>query len=191
MTRYARGDGSAFRALHRALYPRVFAYFVRQGRSRDAAFDLAQETWLRVHRGRSTFARGGAALPWVYAIARNVNCDHLRAVRLRPDELLPGDAGPEPADLGGPDGEAEAIAAQTADVVERVLAGLPASQREAFVLLRREGLDVQEAAVALGTTATAVKLRAFRACEALRAELGASSLKRRQRRSSPEERGQS
>jgi RNA polymerase sigma-70 factor (ECF subfamily) len=189
MTRYARGDQSAFRTLHRALHPRVFAYFVCQSRSREAAGDLTQETWLRIHRGRSTFARGSAALPWVYAIARNVHRDHLRSMRIRADKLVSGDSSPEPADLGGPDAEAEAIAAQTADVVERVLAGLPASQREAYVLLRREGLRVEEAAAALGTTATAVKLRAFRACEALRTEIELSSPKRGQRRSSPRERG--
>jgi len=45
-------------------------------------------------------------------------------------------------------------------------------KREAFVLLRYEGLSVQEAADVLGSTPTAVKLRAFRAYEALRAALG-------------------
>ena len=58
-------------------------------------------------------------------------------------------------------------------MVERVLARLPPAQREAFVLIRYEGLSVQDAAAVLGATPTAVKLRAFRAYEALRAELDA------------------
>jgi RNA polymerase sigma-70 factor (ECF subfamily) len=42
------------------------------------------------------------------------------------------------------------------------------AQREAFVLLRFEGLSVADAAQVLGTTESSVKARAFRAYEALR-----------------------
>jgi RNA polymerase sigma-70 factor (ECF subfamily) len=142
--------------------------------SPSAADDLLQETFLRIHRARATFARGGALLPWAYAIARNVYTDHARAARLRATERLPSDPGPDaPVDRTAADGEAEAIASETARVVERVLARLPAAQRDAFVLIRYEGLSVQDAAAILGATPTAVKLRAFRAYEALRAELAA------------------
>jgi len=44
-------------------------------------------------------------------------------------------------------------------------------QRDAFVLIRFEGLSVSEAAQILGATEAAVKVRAFRAYEALRAAL--------------------
>jgi RNA polymerase sigma-70 factor (ECF subfamily) len=65
-----------------------------------------------------------------------------------------------------------AIARQTAALVESVLGKLAPAQREAFVLLRYEGMSVEDAAAVLGSTPTAVKLRAFRAYEALRAALG-------------------
>ena len=110
-------------------------------------------------------------VPWAYAIARNVHLDHGRSARLRKTERLPSDPGAEPPDHAGSDVESAAIAAQAARTVERVLAGIPAAQREAFVLIRYEGLSVQDAAAVLGATPTAVKLRAFRAYEALRAEL--------------------
>jgi DNA-directed RNA polymerase specialized sigma24 family protein len=42
----------------------------------------------------------------------------------------------------------------------------------AFELIKKEGLSVKEAAEVLGTTVTAVKLRAHRAYVALRAALG-------------------
>jgi RNA polymerase sigma-70 factor (ECF subfamily) len=171
MDRYASGDGRAFAELHQALYPRLHAYLARMTGSSVHAADLVQETFLRLHRARATFARGGAVLPWAYTIARNVALDHTRAARLRETERLPSDPGPEMVDRGGADGESAAIAAQAARIVEQVLAGLPASQRDAFILLRYEGLSVQDAAAVLGATPTAVKLRAFRAYEALRAAL--------------------
>jgi len=171
MDRYASGDSQAFATLHQALYPRLHAYLTRMCGSSVNAADLVQETFLRVHRARATFATGGAVLPWAYAIARNVALDHARSARLRETERLPSDPGLEMVDRGGGDAESAAIAAQGARVVESVLAGLPASQRDAFILLRYEGLSVQDAAAVLGATPTAVKLRAFRAYEALRAAL--------------------
>ncbi|XXT16469.1 RNA polymerase sigma factor [Sorangium sp. So ce429] len=171
MDRYACGDARAFPELHRALSSRLLAYLTRMCGSATLAGDLTQETFLRMHRARATFARGGAVAPWAYAIARNVYVDHARAQKHRGTERLPSDPGAEPPDARGADGEAVALASETARAVERVLASLPASQCEAFILLRYEGLSVQDAAAILGTTATAVKLRAFRAYEALRAEL--------------------
>jgi RNA polymerase sigma-70 factor (ECF subfamily) len=171
MDRYACGDASAFAVVHRALLPRLRAFLTRMTGSPTLADDLVQETFLRMHRARATFVAGGAVLPWAYAIARNVHLDHGRSARLRKTERLPSDPGAEPEDQSATDAESAAIAAQAARTVERVLARLPPQQREAFVLIRYEGLSVQDAAAILGATPTAVKLRAFRAYEALRAEL--------------------
>jgi RNA polymerase sigma-70 factor (ECF subfamily) len=63
--------------------------------------------------------------------------------------------------------------------VERTLASLPPNQREAFVLIRYEGLSVADAAAIVGATEGAVKLRAFHAYEALRAALGDEAPKKR------------
>jgi RNA polymerase sigma-70 factor, ECF subfamily len=171
MDRYASGDASAFAVIHRALYPRLRAYLMRMRGSASVAEDLVQETFLRMHRARATFAPGASVVPWMYTIARNVLIDHARSAKSRRTEELPSDEAHEPVDAAA-DTESSAVAAQAARVVERVLAALPASQREAFVLLRYEGLSVQDAANVTGATPAAVKLRAFRAYEALRAELG-------------------
>jgi RNA polymerase sigma-70 factor (ECF subfamily) len=49
---------------------------------------------------------------------------------------------------------------------------LPQSQRDAYDMVRRDGLSVAEAAHRMGTTPMAIKLRVHRAYEALRAVLG-------------------
>lgn len=170
MDRYACGDAAAFAILHRGLYPRLHAYLLRMRGSSHVADDLAQETFLRMHRARASFAQGASVVPWMYTIARNVLIDHARASRTRRTEELPEGEAFEPVDTGA-DTESSAVANEAARTVERVLARLPASQREAFILLRYEALSVQDAANVLGTTPAAVKLRAFRAYEALRAEL--------------------
>jgi len=178
MDRYAQGDASAFSLLYAGLEVKLRSFLMRLTGAPPLAEDLLQETFMRIHRARGRFERGGAVIPWVYAIARNVWLDHVRAAKTRGHR--PRDRKDDPPPSGalasaptGPDADSEqvAIARETASLVEQVLARLPAAQREAFVLLRYEGMSVAEAAEVLGSTTSAVKLRAFRAYEALRAAL--------------------
>jgi RNA polymerase sigma-70 factor (ECF subfamily) len=77
-------------------------------------------------------------------------------------------------EAAAPDPQADdlAIAQELAHEIQAVLAKLPEGQRVAFELVKQEGLSMAEAAEILGTTVSAVKLRAHRAYEALRAALG-------------------
>ncbi len=181
MGRYAEGDDSCFAKIYAGLAPRLRLFLLRLSKSRPTADDLLQETFLRIHRARASFAVGARALPWSYAIARSVYIDHVRARAVRKESLADqGDPMPgvEVADGGDADGEALAIARQTAAVVSAILDRLPVNQREAFILLRYEGMSVADASRILGATEGAVKLRAFHAYEALRKALDMEHRKR-------------
>lgn len=178
MHRYAEGDESAFTEVHRAVADRLYAFLLRMSRSRATADDLLQETFLRMHRARGSFEVGARVLPWCYAIARNVCIDHARSRAVRKESPNDPDDAPEPPSPD-PDGEAVAIGKELAARVERALAKLPPNQREAFILIRYEGMSVHDAAMVLGATEGAVKLRAFHAYEALRAALGDQAPKKR------------
>ncbi len=177
MSRYADGDDRAFAEVYRAVAARLKSFLLRLVRSEVVADDLLQETFLRVHRARGSFARGARVLPWCYAIARNVHVDHLRHRPTQRERPAEDDVEPEIPAGPGADGEAVAIAAEVARLVETTLAKLPPNQREAFILLRYEGMSVADAAAVLGVTEGAVKLRAFHAYETLRAALGMSKPK--------------
>jgi RNA polymerase sigma-70 factor (ECF subfamily) len=169
MERYAAGEDRAFDELYRRGAPRVRGFLLRLSGDASLADDLAQEAFVRIHRSRGSFAPGAAALPWMFAIARNAFLDHTRKeqVRRAARETLaqPREA---PSDTRGDEVTA---AREMLEVVRATLDGLPMLQREAFILIRFEGLSVSEAAEVLGATETAVKVRAFRAYEALRAAL--------------------
>jgi RNA polymerase sigma-70 factor (ECF subfamily) len=181
MDRYAQGDDRAFSVLYEGLEVKLRTFLLRLAGTLPIAEDLLQETFMRIHRARGGFERGARVVPWAYAIARNAWLDHARSAYVRAQregERHRPQADSDPPGLheplAGPEADSEqaAIARETARIVEGVLAALPPAQRDAFVLLRYEGLSVQEAADVLGSTPTAVKLRAFRAYEALRAALG-------------------
>lgn len=180
MERYADGDDAAFAALYEGLAPRLASFLLRMTGNVQLASDLSQEAFLRVHRSRGHFERGSAVVPWALAIARNGYRDHLRrtAVSFPADLAESADPGADPVERAASDtGHAEdhLSARETARIIRDAMSALPASQREAFVLLRFEGLTLAEAAEVLGTTETAVKLRKFRAYEAIRRALASAS----------------
>jgi RNA polymerase sigma-70 factor (ECF subfamily) len=166
MDRYARGDDAAFADVYDAIAPRVLGYLLRQTRDRARAEDLLQLTLLQMHRHRGSYVAGLAVLPWAIAIARRLFIDDLR--RRKTDALSAA------ANLDGRDPPAlyateELVAShELAVLVDAELARLPEAQRVAFELLKFEGLSMADAAQVLGTTVSAVKLRAFRAYAAIR-----------------------
>ena len=166
MERYAAGDDEAFEFVYTAIAGRVRAFLQRRVRGSLIVEDLAQQTFLQMHRGRTTFAPGSAVLPWALSIARRLLIDHVRYGRRRGAEH---EGGLEEADLGTYTDDGLLEARDLAGRLQQELTRLPESQRTAFELMRFEGLSHIDAARTLGITVTAVKLRAHRAYVSLRA----------------------
>ena len=177
MDRYAAGDDSAFADVYDTVGPRVHAFLLRQTRNRISADDLLQQTLLQMHRKRGTYESGLPVLPWAFAIARRLYIDELR--RRRTDALWSARGVEEDDHLAPGSPHDELASLEVAARVEAELSRMPKTQRAAFELLKVEGLSHQEAAQALGTTVSAVKLRAFRAYATIRAVLGAPAKQRR------------
>jgi RNA polymerase sigma-70 factor, ECF subfamily len=169
MDRYARGDDQAFGEVYDAVAPRLHAYLLRQTRSRVSADDLLQQTLLAMHRHRGSYASGLPVMPWAFAIARRLFIDEFR--RRRTDALYSARSVADEDRVASSFPDDEMASRQTAERVQAALARLPETQRAAFDLLRVEGLSHDQAAQVLGTTVSAVKLRAFRAYAAIRAVL--------------------
>jgi RNA polymerase sigma-70 factor, ECF subfamily len=169
MHRYAEGEDAAFDEVFNALAPRINAFLRRLGCNATAAEDLAQETFLRMHRARGSFVSGKQVAPWAYAIARNCFVSQVRS-----SKVSRASVDVEKVELSSsPSGnvEEETMARQSAAIVARALAAMTPARREAFVLLRYEGMSVSNAAQIVGISEGALKVRAFHAYETLRREL--------------------
>ncbi len=175
MERYATGDDAAFAEVYDAIAPRLLGFLRKATGDDSAAQDLMQQTLLQMHRARGSFIAGAAVTPWAFAIARRLVID--RARRRRVERRLFADA-PADADqtafqpIAATAAADELLHASRLErrVLER-LESLPEIQRTAYRLLQQEGLSLKGAADVLGTSVTAVKLRAHRAYKALRAVL--------------------
>jgi len=185
MRRYAAGDETAFEPLYRSMGPPLARFCMRLAGLRTDGCDVFQETFMRIHRARSTFVERSNPLHWAYAIARSVYIDRLRYRRRRPEQLGPAkDASEIDRRMGRDDPEATLDARDAHTVVLEELARMSETNRVAYILIREEELSVKDAAAILGLTEDAVKKRAHRAYAQLRAALGAAGWR-------PEGRGES
>jgi len=186
MLAFKSGDARAFAMLVTRHRQAVFNFILRYVGHRQRAEDLLQETWIKVVRSSSDWEPKARFTTWVYTIARNLCVDSARKEAYRATDSLdaPASAGEGPdgrtkgelvADEVGqrPDRAAENVRLQP--LLERAIAGLPAEQREVFLLREYHGIGFKEIAEVTGVNENTVKSRMRYALEGLRkrlAELG-------------------
>ncbi len=168
MARYCAGDKPAFAALYRLVAPRLLGYLTGMVGERAAAEDLLQQTFIKIHEARDVYVRDADPIPWFYTIAHRTCLDELRR-RKRARVQVTHDG--ELADFASEPTADESPSPRYA-VTLAALSDLPPNQREALLLTKVEGRSHAEAAAILGTSVGAIKLRAHRAYEALRARFG-------------------
>jgi len=161
------GDRAAYDHLLRELLPVLRAFIRSRVGSAATAEDLVQDILLALHRSRHTYLPDHPFGPWLRSISRNVLIDYFRAQARRAPRGLHPTAG-------------EALVSQGASLddeeLSEALAALPKDQREAVILLQVEELSVHEAAERIGISPSALKVRAHRGYQALRARLSRRSL---------------
>ncbi|RYG37948.1 RNA polymerase sigma factor [bacterium] len=140
----------------------LFRFALRLCGHRDDAEDIVVETFTHAYRQWDAFQGKGERRAWLYGIA--VNRFRMSRRRSRHSlETLSADTpfrGPDPMDIV---------------TLETEIARLPTKQREAFLLVKGEGLTAREAAEALGWPLGTVLYEVHRAVHALRRALGEDS----------------
>ena len=166
MSAYVDGDAKSFRSLFDRYAPVIQRVFERRVRPPNLAGDLVQQTFLQLHRARNDYRVGAPVRPWLMTIAFNLYREHYRKVMRHPEAALDALSGHEPA--------VDATGQLRADIrkdLQRALALLPDDQREVIVMHWFDGLSFGEIAELVGATSGAVRVRAHRGYEALRANL--------------------
>jgi len=162
---HVAGDPDAFTTLVRRHQDRLWAVALRTLGSREDAADALQEALLSAYRSAAGYRGEARVTTWLHRVVVNACLDRARRNQVRLTVPLPEDR--EPADPRDRLAERE-----TAMEVEAALAGLPADQRAALVLVDVQGLPVDEAAAVLGVPAGTVKSRCSRGRARLAVQLG-------------------
>src|SRR5213080_4660073 len=169
------GDDDAARELIRQLYPLV-GKIVRGYRPRRAAEeDLAQMIFVKIFQNLAQYSGKVPISHWVSRIAVNPCRNQLMAEKARP-ELRHADLSEEQAAM------LENLASEHAlspdrklaarDLVEKLLAMLKPVERLVIDMLYLQERSVAEVQKLTGWTAATIKVRAFRARQKLRKQIG-------------------
>ena len=165
--RCRRGDEGAFQELVDRYKDLVFALIARTVQDRSRAEDLAQDVFLRIHRGLPYF-RGEARLStWIYRIVANVSLQ---------DQARPR-AGGATVSLDDDGARARKTASvsdrrfgdlELRDRLEKAIARLPANYRLLVAAHYLEGVRYEDLAEAMQLPLGTVKTQLFRAKQQLR-----------------------
>jgi RNA polymerase sigma-70 factor, ECF subfamily len=160
--RCRRGEEAAFQELVDGYKDLVFAVIARTVQDRTRAEDLAQDVFLRVHRGLPYF-RGEARLStWIYRIVANV-CTQQRGgiVPISLDDERRAAHGPSERDRQFADLELR-------DRLEKAIARLPDNQRLLIAAHYFQGIQYEDLAEAFKLPLGTVKTQLYRAKRQLR-----------------------
>ncbi len=168
MEAYRDGDARAFDVLYQRHKGGLYRYLLRLCKHSGVAEELFQDVWSNVIRSRERYQASAKFATFLYQIAHNRAIDHLRR---KPElSLVPAHAGegdpedddpPAAAIAADPEGQPEAMVERKrlAEQLLEQIAGLPAPQREAFLLREEAGLSLEEIAEATGVSAETAKSR--------------------------------
>ena len=161
---FRAGNAQAFDALVRRFQDRVFRLASVWLIDEQYAADVAQEVFLRSHRGLRTFRFRASVFTWLYRTTRNVCHETNRRGR---GASFDANSAPEVAatDTGPED---SASLKQTISRVRQLVSTLPPRQREVVILRMFEELSVRETAQTMGCREGTVKALLHKASAALR-----------------------
>ncbi|MEV0412035.1 RNA polymerase sigma factor [Streptomyces sp. NPDC050448] len=165
------GDESGFRAVYRAVHPRLLGY-VRTLVGDGDAEDVTSEAWLQIARDLDSFTGDADRFRgWAARIGRNRALDHIRMRGRRP--AIGGDETELTGRAADSDTAGEAMEALSTGRAMALIAQLPQDQAEAVVLRVVVGLDAKSAAETLGKRPGAVRTAAHRGLKKLAELIGA------------------
>lgn len=160
------GDASALQTLIERHQQGLYRVIWRHMNNEDDAYDVLQETFIRLHCKISQYDTNCRFKPWLYQIAVNLCRDHLRVRKLRqifksedPSYSTISDDAPSP--------ERTMDAKKRYQMVQNAIEKLPSALRLPFILFAVEGHSLNECADILKVSPKTIETRVYRARKAL------------------------
>ena len=176
--RFNQGDESAFTEIMNRYYGKILGLALNLLRNRADAEEIAQDTFLRVHRGLANFRGDSSLATWLYRIALNLARNRYwyffrrrRQDSVSIDRPLGDETGATLGDFiaaekGDP--AQQTVTNEFADLISACMEKLDSRHREILTMRNSLHLPYEEIARALAINVGTVKSRIARARESLR-----------------------
>jgi len=167
MSDYVAGDEAAFRELFDRYAPVLLRSARRRVASGEEASDVVQQAFLNLHRYRADFRQGAKLRPWLMTITMNLVREHHRKLKRKREW------GSEPIEgavqMADPRTPVEDFI--DASHVREAMGELLDNQRQVIELRWFQDKSYDEISEIVGASVAAVRVRAHRGYERLRAAL--------------------
>lgn len=167
--RAQKSDAAALEALLMLYEKRVYNIAYRYMGNEADAYDMAQESLIKLYRNIKSFKGQSAFSSWVYRLTVNTCLDGLRRRRKAPvslDFALENGITLEAGDEAAP--EACALSIENAEDIQRAIDALADDHKQVIVLRDINGLTYEEIAFSLGISIGTVKSRINRGRQRLK-----------------------
>ncbi|MCB2081546.1 MAG: RNA polymerase sigma factor [Rickettsiales bacterium] len=174
----ASGNEAALNELMRRYKHKLFAFISKYVKDEDAAYDILQETFIRVHFKAESYSPAYEFSTWLHQIAINLCRDWGRKQKLR--QFLSLDTSPGDNNSGTlhdvlPDtsGNIEDLSElrQQLRIIDQEIEKLPHKLKTALILFALEENSQERCAEILGVTPKTVETRVYRARKILAEKL--------------------
>jgi RNA polymerase sigma factor (sigma-70 family) len=142
MALYQDGNEEAFNLLYKRNSSKIYSFLLNKLRNEEAANEIFQTTFLKLHKGRHLYNKDFPFLPWLFTICRNALNDHLRKKMVNKEIF---------------NEKAFANAVAESEYESSVLPSLPANQQMAIELRYLNGFSFEEISQKLNTTSSNVR----------------------------------
>jgi len=165
------GNLNAFNQLAGRWESSLYGFVRRTLGDAEDARDVCQEALVKAFQNIAKLRDGGKFKSWVHYIALNLCRDRFRSPRSRA-ETVPFEEG-SPADTAGTAERTDrrAETGRLSDVLQGVLAELPAEQRTSILLREYQGFTSEEIGEVMGVPAATVRTRIYYGLKTLRRTL--------------------
>lgn len=151
----------AFAELYARLHQGIFAYCLRVLGSRDRAYDVFQETFMRFYQSAERHEGMENVKAYALTISRNLCLNEKKRIQAAPAVEFDDS-------LYNPGVSREADRNEMLKLIHTALDLLPHDMKEAFVLREYDGLSYQEISDMLNIKLDTAKVRVFRARQKIR-----------------------
>ncbi|SEO05378.1 RNA polymerase sigma-70 factor, ECF subfamily [bacterium A37T11] len=166
LVRLRDGDRQAFDQLYHAYAGRISAKLLHLLKSRDAAQDILQDTFIKVWEVRATIDPELSFVSFLYKIATNLASNAFRK-EFRESRMRTGVQ--HSSTEGYSHVEEQLFRKEAQELLKQALDQLPPRQRQVFVMHKLEGKSYKEIGEELGITDSAINLHIQRAGKKLEA----------------------
>lgn len=157
----ANGDLEKLSVIFDRYHLRIYNFFKKMLRDKTISEDLTQEVFIKILKYKSSYKSGNFA-SWIFTIARNIFTSHYQKNKKERANIINDDLISSNEEIAS-EGNKEAI-----EHLQKSLQQLSISDRELIVMHRYQGINYEQIAEILGSSAGAIKVKTHRALKKLK-----------------------